>query len=161
MNLLGPLVNPARPTWQVMGVYAPHLVRPIAETLRRLGVRSALVVHGSGLDELALHGPTTAARLRAGRIEDLILTPEDAGLPRAAVTELTGAGPEESGPWLRELLAGRGTPAQADAVALNAGALLWIADRAGTLAEGARLASAVIAEGSGADRLRLLLEEAA
>ena len=161
MNLLGPLVNPARPTWQVMGVYAPHLVRPIAETLRRLGVSSALVVHGSGLDELALHGPTTAARLRAGRIEDLILTPEDAGLPRAAVTELTGAGPEESGPWLRELLAGRGTPAQANAVALNAGALLWVADRAETLAEGARLASAVIAEGSGADRLRLLLEEAA
>ena len=161
MNLLGPLVNPARPAWQVMGVYAPHLVRPIAETLHRLGVSAALVVHGSGLDELALHGPTTAAFLRDGRIEDLVLTPEDAGLPRAPVGDLAGGDPAENGLWLRRLLAGHGSSVHAAAVALNAGALLWIADRAGSLAEGTRLATAIIAEGAGAERLRLLLEEAA
>ncbi len=160
MNLLGPLVNPVRPAWQVMGVYAPHLVRPIAQTLQRLGVTAALVVHGSGLDEIALHGPTTAALVRDGRITDLVLTPEDARLPRAPISELAGGGPAESAVWLRQVLEGRAPPAHTNSVALNAGALFWVAGVADSLAAGAHLASGIITAGAGAKHLELLLKEA-
>ena len=82
MNLLGPCLNPARPKVQLLGVADPKLLRPIAETLRALGVERALVVHGSGLDEVALHGFTQAVRLTDGEFEELEITPEQAG-PRA------------------------------------------------------------------------------
>lgn len=158
MNLLGPLVNPARPAWQVMGVYAPHLVHPIAETLGRLGCRGALVVHGAGLDEIALHGPTRAALLQHGRVTDLVLTPEDAGLRRAPLAALAGGSPDDGARWLAATLAGRGPRDATAAVAINAGALLWIADHADSLAEGTARAHDLLRSGAPAERLRLLVE---
>src|SRR5947209_1327217 len=90
MNLLGPCINPARPPVQLLGVADPKMLRRIAQTLAAVGVRSALVVHGSGLDEVALHGETRAMRLRDGEIDEMLITPEDAGLERAALSGLTG-----------------------------------------------------------------------
>src|SRR6476646_8143594 len=78
MNLLGPCLNPARPGIQLLGVADPKLLRPIAETLRALGVEKALVVHGSVLDEIALHGFTRAISLEAGELQDFEITPEQA-----------------------------------------------------------------------------------
>ena len=83
MNLLGPCINPARPPVQLLGVADPKMLRRIAQTLAAMGVERALVVHGSGLDEVALHGETRAIRLSDGEIEELEITPEDAGLERA------------------------------------------------------------------------------
>src|SRR4051794_14058982 len=80
MNLLGPCLNPASPRIQLLGVADPQLLRPIAETLRALGVERGLVVHGSGLDEIAVHGFTQAIRFDGGQFEELEITPEQAGL---------------------------------------------------------------------------------
>ena len=86
MNLLGPCINPARPPVQLLGVADPKMLRRIAQTLAAMGVEQALVVHGSGLDEVALHGETRALRLSGGEIEELEITPEDAG-PRARAAQ--------------------------------------------------------------------------
>ncbi len=158
-NLVGPLANPARPEWQLVGVYDPAMCRPLAETLHLLGCRSALVVNGGGVDEIALHGPTTAALLRDGVVQELVLTPEEAGVMPAPLADLGGGGgPEEAAAWLRSLLHGEAPPVHERAVAINAGALLWIADRAADLAQGYGLALDAIRSGRAARRLTLLIE---
>ncbi|HEX8216968.1 MAG TPA: anthranilate phosphoribosyltransferase, partial [Allosphingosinicella sp.] len=101
MNVIGPCVNPAEPPVQLLGVADPKLLEPVALTLAALGVRDALVVHGSGLDEVALHGPTEAVRVTAGTLERLAVTPEDAGLRRTPVEALRGGGPEENAERLK------------------------------------------------------------
>jgi len=136
LNLLGPCINPARPPVQLLGVADPTKLHGIARTLDAMGVRQALIVHGSGLDEVALHGPTEAVRLDRGRLEDLILVPEDAGLHRAPLETAVGGDAEENAERLRVLLAGAGTKAEQDIVALNAGALLMTAGKAASLREG-------------------------
>lgn len=133
MNLLGPLVNPAQPPLQVMGIYDPTPVAAAASTLRLLGCQTALVVHGSGLDEIALHGPTQCALLRAGQVETLTLTPADMGVPEAPLSALVGDSPSANARWLEQALAGHGSEAQLNAVAVNCGALLWLADKAANI----------------------------
>lgn len=147
MNVLGPCVNPAEPRVQLLGVAEERLIDPVAATLAALGVERALVVHGSGLDEVALHGPTQAARVEAGAIERIVLRPEDAGLPIMPLDALKGGGPEENGERLKALLVGRGGEAETLAVALNAGALLMTAGLAGGLGEGVDVALQTIASG--------------
>jgi anthranilate phosphoribosyltransferase len=158
MNVLGPLLNPARPDVQIMGVSEPRLIQPAAETLRALGAKAALVVHGSGLDEIALHGVTHAARLSDGEIAFIELTPEQAGLPRADLGALKGGGPEENAAIMRALLSGKGESAHAHAVALNAGALLWIAGLAPTLKDGAARAMDALTSGEAGRRLDAFVE---
>ena len=136
MNLLGPCINPARPPVQLLGVADPKMLRRIASTLDALGVRHALIVHGSGLDEVALHGETRAIRLEEGEMHEIELTPEEAGLERAPLKAVTGGDPAENGARLRALLAGSGSGAEQDIVALNAGALLFTAGKAATLRDG-------------------------
>jgi anthranilate phosphoribosyltransferase len=157
-NLLGPLANPARPEYQVMGIYQPRLCRPAAETLGMLGCRAALVVHGAGLDEIALHGPTRAALLLDGRVHDIELTPEMAGLARAPIEALAGGDPAAGARWLDALLAGRGAAAHRHAVAMNAGALLWIAGIAADFRAGVERALLILERGSAHGRLTRLAE---
>ncbi len=136
MNLLGPCVNPARPPVQLLGVADPRLLRRIAQTLAAMGVREALVVHGAGLDEVALHAETRAIRLSAGELTEIELTPEQAGLKRAPLSSVTGGDATANAARLRVLLAGRGEPAETEIVALNAGALLMTAGKARDLKDG-------------------------
>ena len=157
-NLLGPLSNPSHPAIQLMGVYDPTLCRPLAMTLGLLGAEAALVVHGDGLDEIALHGTTTAALWRGGRLTELEFTPEEAGLVRRPLASLAGGAPAMNAALLRALLAGRGASAHRDAVALNAGALGWIAGLAGTLGDGVALALESINSGQPAKRLERWVE---
>ena len=140
MNLLGPCINPARPSVQLLGVADPKMLRRIAQTLDAVGVEQALVVHGSGLDEVALHGETRAIRLIRGEMEEIALTPEDAGLERAPLSVVTGGDAEENGARLRGLLDGRGSQAEQDIVILNTAALLMTAGKAANLRDGAALA---------------------
>jgi anthranilate phosphoribosyltransferase len=158
MNVLGPCLNPAEPPVQLLGVAEARLLEPVAATLAALGVRQAMVVHGGGLDEVALHAETQAARLVEGRIERLLLSPEAAGLERAPIEALAGGGPEENAERLAALLAGRGSRAEADAVALNAGTLLFAAGRAGNLEAGAGIARDVLASGAAVRVLESLVE---
>jgi anthranilate phosphoribosyltransferase len=158
MNLLGPCINPARPAVQLLGVADPKMLRRIAQTLAAMGVERALVVHGSGLDEVALHGETRALRLVAGEIEELQITPEDAGLERAPLKVVTGGDVEENAERLKALLAGRASDAERDIVILNTAALLMTAGKAESLREGAELARDGLSTGRAAGVLERFIE---
>jgi anthranilate phosphoribosyltransferase len=158
MNLLGPCLNPARPRVQLLGVADPNLLRPIAETLRALQVERALVVHGSGLDEVALHGFTRAVSLRAGKLEEIEITPEQAGLKRMPVQQIAGGTPAENAARLAALLSGRGGEADTSVVALNAGALLTSAGKAPSLREGVAMAFDALRGGQANATLQAFVE---
>ncbi|WP_374275175.1 anthranilate phosphoribosyltransferase [Brevundimonas sp.] len=156
-NLLGPLSNPAGARRQVMGVYDPRLLEPLAEVLGRLGAVRAWTVHGQGLDELTTTGETEVAEWRDGAVRRFQVTPEEAGLPRADIADLRGGDVEENAAALTALLAGA-PGAYRDIVLLNAAAALVVGDRVATLREGAELAAAVIDDGRAAQALARLVE---
>ena len=156
-NLLGPLSNPAGAKRQVLGVYDPRLLEPLAEVLGRLGATRAWTVHGQGLDELTTTGETEVAEWKDGAVRRFTVTPEDACLPRASLDALRGGDAEENAAALRALLDGA-TGAYRDIVLLNAAAALIVADRAVDLAEGAALAARVIDDGRAAKALADLVE---
>ena len=137
MNLLGPCINPARPPVQLLGVADSRMLRRIAQTLDAMGVEEALVVHGSGLDEVALHAETRAIRLSRGTFEEIVLTPEQAGLGRAPLNKVAGGDVAENAGRLRALMDGGGNSSEQDIVVLNTAALLLTAGRCGSLSEGA------------------------
>lgn len=157
-NLVGPIANAARPSWQMMGIYDPALCEAAARTLALVGREVALVVHGGGVDEVALHDTTRGVLLRDGRLREVTLSPEEAGLRRAPLASLAGGGPEANAEWLLGLLDGRAPDTHRHAVALNAGALAWAVGRADTLARGAAAALEAISGGGGARRLHRLAE---
>lgn len=154
-NMLGPLTNPAGVRRQVVGVWAPELVPLLAEALAGLGARHALVVHGEdGLDELSVCGPSVAAEVRDGKVTGRwAVTPEDVGLRRGTLDELRGGDMAENARRLRSILAGKELGAAADAVALNAGAALWVGGVVDSLAQGTAQAAQVINSG---EALRVL-----
>ena len=158
MNLLGPCINPARPPVQLLGVADPKMLRRIAQTLAAMGVKEALVVHGSGLDEVALHGETRALRLSGDEIEELQIAPEDAGIERAPLKVVTGGDVDENARRLESLLSGRATGPEQDIVALNTGALLLTAGKARTLREGAEQAFDALRSGRAAQTLGRFVE---
>jgi anthranilate phosphoribosyltransferase len=158
MNLLGPCVNPAEPPVQLLGVASPERLEIVASTVAALGISRALIVHGSGLDEVALHGETKAVRVENGRLEPITITPEQAGLGRRPVGVLKGGGPEENAERLKALLMGYGLEAETEVVALNAGALLMIAGLAADLREGTARALDALASGDAHQRLKLFVE---
>ena len=123
-NILGPLINPARPTYHLLGVYAPELVKTYAETAVALEHQHTFVVHGSGLDEVALHGETQVAEIQNGKIEYFTLTPEDFGLKTQSLENLRGGEPQENAQYLTALLQGKGKSEHANAVAANTALLL-------------------------------------
>ena len=158
MNILGPCVNPAEPKVQLLGVAEERLLEPVALTLAALGVERAMVVHGSGLDEVALHGETRAVLLAGGALEALTIAPEDVGFERTPLARIRGGGPEENAERLKALLYGYGAPAERQAVALNAGALLFTAGKVETLKEGAEIALDILGTGAGYRLLKALVE---
>ena len=148
MNALGPCLNPARPPVQLLGVSDRRLLEPVAATLAALETRSALIVHGAGLDEMALHGPTEAIRLVDGAIERCTFRPEDAGFESMALDDVKGGSPDQNAARLEALLAGRGSEAERRLVSINCGALLMAAGMAADLREGAAIALDVLSSGA-------------
>jgi anthranilate phosphoribosyltransferase len=146
-NLLGPLSSPAAARRQLVGVFAPEWVRPLAEVLQRLGTERAWVVHGDGLDELTTTGVSHVAALADGKIETFDLVAEDVGLPRARLEDLRGGDPDHNARLMRGLLRGAGGPLR-DIVLLNSGAALLIAGRVDDLAAGIELAARSLASGA-------------
>ncbi|WP_439549558.1 anthranilate phosphoribosyltransferase [Falsiroseomonas sp.] len=159
-NLLGPLANPARVTRQMTGAFAPEWLRPMAETLARLGTQSAWLVHGMGLDELTLAGPSQVVELKDGLIREFEVSPEDAGLPRAPAESLKGGDPAENAAALLALLEGAPGPYR-DVVLLNAAAGLVVAGVAPTLRDAVPLAMRSIDGGAALDVLNRLRAAAA
>lgn len=158
MNVLGPCVNPAEPPVQLLGVADPKLLEPVALTLAALGTKEALVVHGSGLDEVALHGPTDAVRVSGGGIERLTIAPENAGLRPSPVEGLRGGDVEENAERLKALLLGYGTTSERQVTALNAGALLMTAGLVADLEDGVARAADTLASGAAYKALKALAE---
>lgn len=156
-NLLGPLANPAGVTKQLVGVYSPEWVVPIAEVLQGLGATSTWVVHGAGLDELTTAGTTQVAAISGGSIRTFEVTPEEVGLARVTQSDLKGADAEHNARALRSVLAGEKCPYREISV-LNAAAALVIAGTAENLREGIDLASKAIDSGAAAAALDKLVE---
>jgi anthranilate phosphoribosyltransferase len=161
-NMLGPLVNPARPTHQLVGVFDRALVVRYAEVLRLLGLKHALVVHGDGLDELSLRGVNTVAEVWGGRIE---LTERDFRVPHSLwrgvevkLDELTGGDPAKNAQIVRDVLGGADRGARRDIVLLNAAAALVVADAAGNFEEGWQRAAEVIDSGAAREKLERFVE---
>jgi anthranilate phosphoribosyltransferase len=152
-NVLGPLTNPAGARAQVIGVYSPSLVRPIAEVLARLGARRAFVVHGAdGIDELSPAGPNLVCEVADGELAERTLDPLDLGVPRCRPDELAGGSPDENARAIREVFAGA-TGGRRDAILLNAACAIAAGGQVDGLQEG--LEAARRAVDSGAARARL------
>jgi anthranilate phosphoribosyltransferase len=145
-NLLGPLANPAQVTRQLIGVYDPRWLRPMAETLHQLGTQRAWLVHGQGLDELTVAGENQVVELREGALRDFTVAPEEAGLPRSPLEAIRGGDALENAGALQALLEGCGG-AYRDTVVLNAAAGLIVAGRADDLMAGAAMAGRSIDAG--------------
>ena len=157
-NLLGPLSNPAGATRQLVGVFAPEWVVPMAEVLGRLGAEHVWVVHGSGMDELTTAGVSTVAAYKDGAVRSFEVTPEDAGLPRAPLDALKGGEPAHNATLMRSVLGGEKGPLR-DITLLNSAAGLIVAGRAGDLRAGAALAAESIDAGKAAAVLARLVAE--
>jgi anthranilate phosphoribosyltransferase len=156
-NLIGPLSNPAAPDYQLVGVYSEDWLEPMAQALKELGCKAAWVVHGSdGLDEITLTGVTQVAALKDGQVTRFEITPEDAGLKRAALEELKGGTAEENAEALRKALSGMES-AYRRAVLLNAAAALVICGNALDLMAGAAKAADVIDSGAAFSTLQKLV----
>ncbi len=155
-NIVGPLVNPAAPTRQLVGVFESRLVGVVAEVARRLGARRVLVVHGEdGADEISLCAATQACEMRDGRLREFTIRPEDFGLRRCRPSDVAGGDAAASAGVVREVLGGRRGPPR-DLVTLNAGAAIHVAGRAESIGEGVRLAAAAIDSGRARGVLEVL-----
>jgi anthranilate phosphoribosyltransferase len=156
-NLLGPISNPAGVKRQVVGVFSWQWVEPIAHVLRNLGAEHVWVVHGhDGLDELTTTGATDVAELKNGEITVFEVTPADAGLPPAKLSDLKGGNAEHNAAAIRAVLAGETGPFR-DIVLLNAAAALIVGGKAGSLSEGVAQAARSIESGAAARALERLV----
>ena len=153
-NILGPLTNPASPERFLLGVYDEYLVEPVAKVLDKLGVRNALVVYGQDkMDEISASAPTTVCELRNGFYRSSVIQPEDFGLTRGKKEELVGGTPEENAVITREILSGKERGTRRTAVLLNAGAAIYVGGKAGSIAEGVKLAAELIDHGDAMETL--------
>src|SRR5262249_35189606 len=148
-NLVGPMCSRGGVKRQVVGVFSWHWVEPIAHVLKNLGARHVWVVHGhDGLAELTPTGATDVAELKDGRIEVFEVTPADAGLSPAKLSDLRGGDEKENAAAIRDVLAGKHTPLR-DIAVLNAAAALIVTDKATNLMDGAALAAHSMQSGPG------------
>lgn len=157
-NILGPLINPARATNQLIGVYAQAWVRPLAEVLHNLGSRHILVVHGAdGLDEITTTDKTFVTEVAGRVIKDYEIVPEDFGLKRASLKDLLGGSIDENVKIAQDILAGVPS-SRRDIVLLNAGCAIYAANKTDTITKGITLAKKSIDSGAAWEKLKLLKE---
>ncbi|WP_304636880.1 MULTISPECIES: anthranilate phosphoribosyltransferase [Pseudoalteromonas] len=157
-NILGPLANPAAPEVQLLGVYDPSLCLPMAETLKTLGTKRAMVVHGAGTDEIALHGSTKVVELNNGELSEYTLTASDFGLANYSLEQLAGQGPEYNAKASLAILQGQGEMAHNAAIIANVAALLYLTDKASDLKAAADHVSELLASGKAMDTLNAIIE---
>nr|WP_314445435.1 anthranilate phosphoribosyltransferase [uncultured Lachnoanaerobaculum sp.] len=143
-NILGPLTNPAHPKRQLLGVYDEYLIEPLAKVLMELGVKRGMVVYGMDkLDEISLSAPTKVCEIKDGSLHTYEIKPEDFGLSRCKKEDLAGGDPKENAAITLSILNGE-KGAKRDAVLLNAGAALYIGEKAKSMQEGINLAARLI-----------------
>ena len=157
-NILGPLTNPGTPTMQLLGVYDEYLVEPLAQVLLDLGIRRGMVVYGQDkLDEISMSAATTVCEIRDGWFRTFVLTPEEFGFERCSKEDLKGGTPKENAEITLAILKGEKGPKR-NAVLLNAGAALYIGEKADSIKAGIALAEELIDSGKALDTLQKLIE---
>ena len=157
INIQGPLANPAGAQAQVLGIYRPGLTGTLAEVLRILGLSRAMVVHGSGLDEITTTGDTVVAELGNGTIRTYVIQCDSYGIPPTRPVDLAGGDAQQNARIIREILGGdKGAPRYI--VLMNVGAAIYVGSLARDLHEGIRLAAASIDSGSAGARLGALVD---
>ena len=157
-NILGPLTNPAKPEMFLLGVYDECLVEPVAKVLSALGVKRGLVVYGQDrLDEISASAPTTICEIRDGFYRTSVIQPEDFGLTRGTKDEIVGGTAAGNAEITRGILNGTITGTKRNIVLLNAGAALYVARAADSLADGIRLAAELIDSRKALDTLNRVI----
>ena len=152
-NILGPLANPAGANMQLLGVYDENLVEPLARVLSNLGVKRAMVVHGhDGLDEITLTGASTICEVTDGKLNSYFIAPEQFGLNRCQLSDLTGGDPKENADITRRILSGEKGPKR-DTVVLNSACCLYMGKNHITMRECVRLAQELIDSGKAMKKL--------
>lgn len=158
-NILGPLANPANAEYMVVGVYEDRLLELVANVLKNLGVKRALVIRGSdGLDEFSISAHTNVFEIRNGEITSYEVTPESVGLKRATKAEIVGGTAAENAEITRGILSGKITGAKRDIVLLNSGAALYTCCKAESIAEGVKMAAEAIDNGAAMEKLNAMIE---
>ena len=158
-NLLGPIINPARHTHHLMGVFAETLTEKIAGVLKNMGqVHSAVVCGAGNMDEITLAGPTKVSELKAGEIKTYYIKPSDFGINEAPMEAVKGGGPERNAKIMRDIFDGVEKGPFKDVIVLNAGFALYVADRVKTPLEGVKLADDIISSGAAKRKLQEFIE---
>ncbi|MEI7541696.1 MAG: anthranilate phosphoribosyltransferase [bacterium] len=153
-NLLGPIINPARNTHHLMGVFAENLTEKIAGVLKNMGLVHSAVVCGQGdMDEITIAGPTKVSELKNGEIKTYYIKPSDFGIKEAPLAAVKGGGPEKNAGIIRDIFEGREKGPYKDVIVINSGFALYIADKVSTPQEGVVLAQKVIESGEAARKL--------
>ena len=153
-NILGPLTNPAKANMQVLGVYSKELVNPMSRVLSNIGVKRGMTVFGmDGLDEISASDKTYVCEFRDGWFKEYEIEPEDFGYKKCDKSELEGGTPEENAEITRNILNGTLRDGKRNAVCLNAGAAIYVAGKADSLAEGIKIAEETIDSGKALERM--------
>ena len=153
-NILGPITNPASPNYQLLGVYDEYLVEPLAKVLTSLGVKRGVVVYGQDkLDEISISAPTTVCEFGGGEYKTYTIQPEDFGFERATKDDIVGGTPEENARITMDILTGKERGAKRNVVLMNAGAALYAAGKADSIAGGVKLAAEMIDSGKAAAKV--------
>jgi anthranilate phosphoribosyltransferase len=158
-NILGPLTNPIHPTRQLLGVYDEYLIEPLAQVLYGLGVKNGMVVYGKEkLDEITAVGPTAVCEFNNGSYKTYEINPEDFGFNRCKKEDLKGGTPDENARTTINILSGVDKGPKYSTVLMNAGAALYIAEKAGSVAEGVLRAKEIIESGKALDTMNKFIE---
>ena len=159
-NILGPLTNPACPKRQLLGVYDEYLIEPLARVLYGLGVKKGMVVYGrEKLDEISAVGETAICEFSNGRYTTYEITPEEFGLARCTKEDLVGGTPKENAQITRDILSGKDQGGKRATVLMNAGAALYIADKAPSMEEGVKMAAQLIDSGKALAAMEAFIKE--
>ncbi|MGX3044633.1 anthranilate phosphoribosyltransferase [Helicobacter sp. T3_23-1056] len=157
-NIIGPLCNPANPQMQIMGVYEQRLLAPMAKVLQNLGVRRALVVYGlDKLDEISLSAPTQIYEVNGEKISTYTISPQDFGYEACDKNALRGGDASQNATILKEILSGKERGAKLQVACLNAGAGLYLANKADSIKDGVALAQNLIDSGKAAQKLEEII----
>ncbi|XME01734.1 anthranilate phosphoribosyltransferase [Lachnospiraceae bacterium C1.1] len=153
-NILGPITNPAKPKYMLLGVYDGYLAEPLASVISSLGVKRGMVVYGTDkLDEISMSAPTKVCELKDGWYKTYEICPEDFGFKRCSKEDLVGGAPEENAAITRGILEGKITGPKRETVLMNAGAAIYIGGKAETFADGVKKAAELIDNGSALAKL--------
>jgi len=157
-NILGPLTNPAKPKYMLLGVYDEYLVETLAKVLVNMGVKRAYVVYGTEkLDEISMCAPTRVCEIKDGYYKTFTIEPEDFGFEKCEKADLVGGDPAENAAITRAILSGEETGPKKNAVLMNAGAALYITGKAESMAEGIKIADEMITSGKALETLEAFI----